>query len=136
MIFYIYFFIIPLPSSRDCSPASGPMTWLMFAAPVRGLELSEIWGLFIQMCEILSQQWNSVFSQLDVAVFFIPVLFQTSSIILYVSEFLRFTLENYEPSSGVEPGSSRFVCSSTVIAGLGLGHDFLCDKIVTKLMFF
>ena len=32
----------PLPSSGDCSLMSGPMTWLMFATPVRGLELSEI----------------------------------------------------------------------------------------------
>ena len=33
------FFFIPLPSSGDCSPVSGPTTWLMFATPVRGLEL-------------------------------------------------------------------------------------------------
>ena len=82
-----YFFFIPLPSSGDCSPVSGPTTWLMFATPVRGLELSEIWGLFIQICEILSQQWNCVFSPLDVAVFLFPILFRTSSIIFYVSKF-------------------------------------------------
>ena len=44
---FISHFFIPLPSSGDCSPVSGPTTWLMFATPVRGLELSEIWGLFI-----------------------------------------------------------------------------------------
>ena len=86
------FFLIPLPSSGDCSPVSGPTTWLLFATPVRGLELSEIWGLFIQIGEILLQQWNCVFSPLDVTVFFIPILFQTSSIIFYVSKFFRFTL--------------------------------------------
>ena len=75
---YLFYFI-PLPFSRDCSPASGPMTWLMFATPVRGLELSEIWGLFIQICKILSQQWNCIFSPLDVAIFLFPSCFQTSS---------------------------------------------------------
>ena len=87
-----FYFFIPLPFSGDCSPVSvsKPTTWLMFAAPMRGLELSEIWDLFIQICEILSQQWNCIFSPLDVVVFLFPSCFQTSSIIFYVSEFFLF----------------------------------------------
>ena len=67
----ILFLFIPLSSSGDCSPVSRPTTWLMFATPLRGLELSEIWGLFIQICEILSQQWNWVFSPSS----YFPVLY-------------------------------------------------------------
>ena len=54
-------------------------------------------------------------------IFLFPSCFRTSSIIFYVSEFFRFTLENSDPSSGVEPGSFRFVvrCSSTALVGLG-----------------
>ena len=84
---HFFLFFIPLPFLGDCSPVSRPTTWLMFATPVRGLELSEILGLFIQICEILSQQWNRVFSLLDVAIFLFPILFQMSSIIFYVSKF-------------------------------------------------
>ena len=50
-VFLFLFYFIPLPSSRDCSLVYGPTTWLIFATPVRGLELSEIWGLYIQICE-------------------------------------------------------------------------------------
>ena len=59
LCFFLVFlyFIIPLPSSGDCSPVSGPTTWLMFATPVRGLELSEIWGLFKN---ILSNRLNAL----------------------------------------------------------------------------
>ena len=115
---------------------SGPTTWLMFATPVRGL--SEIWGLFIQICEILSQQWNCIFSLLDVAIFFVPVLFQTSSIIFYVSKFFRFTLENSEPSSGVEPGSfpSIVQCSSTALAICLRLFNSLFLRFIFLLMWF
>ena len=73
--YIIIFLLIPLPSSGDCSPVSGPTTWLMLATPMRGLELSEIWGIFIQICEILLHQWNCVFSPLDVALFLFSRLF-------------------------------------------------------------
>ena len=65
------------------------------------------------------KQWNCIFSPLDVAVFLFLILFRTSSIIFYVSEFFRFKLKNSNPSSGVEPGSSRFIVwfSSTALAG-------------------
>ena len=46
---FLFCFFIPLSSSRYCSPVSGPKTWHMFDTPVRGLELSEIWGLFTQI---------------------------------------------------------------------------------------
>ena len=72
----------------------------MFATPVRGLELSEIWGLFIQIREILLQQWNCVFSPLDVAVFLFPSCFRTSSIILYVSEFFPFHAQKFRSFIG------------------------------------
>ena len=77
-----------------------------------------------QISEILSQQWNCIFSPLDVAVFFIPVLFRTLSIKFYMSKLFRFMLKNYDSSSGVEPGSSRFVvrCSSTALGGYFQHH--------------
>ena len=109
MISFIFYFI-PLPFSGDCSPVSGPKTLLMFATPVRGLELSEIWGLFIQIREILSQQWNCVFSPLDVAAFLFPSCFRMSNIIFYMSKFFLISRsKNLDPLLGVEPGSSRFV---------------------------
>ena len=51
-----------------------------------------------------------------------PSYFRTSSIIFYMSGFYRFTLENSDPSLGVEPGSFRFIvrCSSTLLAGPGI----------------
>ena len=93
------FFCIPLPSSGDCFPVSGPTTWLMFATPVRRLELSEIWGLFIQICEILLQQWNCVFSPLDIAVFFIPPWFERQA--------LYFTWANFSVSCSKIPSLRR-----------------------------
>ena len=51
---HLSYFFIPLPSFGDRSPVSGPTTWLKFATPLRGLKLSEIWGLFIQKSEIAS----------------------------------------------------------------------------------
>ena len=78
------FLFIPLPSSGDCSPVSGPTNWLMFATPVRGLELSEIWGLFVQICEILLQQWNCIFSPLDVAVFLFSRLIFEHQALYYI----------------------------------------------------
>ena len=99
VLFIFIYFIIFYSSAFlwGLLPVSRSTTWLMFATPVRGHELSEIWGLFIQICEILSQQWNCVFSPLDVAVFIFPVLFRTSSIIFYVREFFRLTLKNSHP---------------------------------------
>ena len=90
LFYFIYFYFIPLPSSRDCSPVSGPTTWLMFATTVRGLELSEILGLLIQICEILSQQWNWVFSPLDVAAIFLFPSFFEHEHLFYMSEFFVF----------------------------------------------
>ena len=52
----------------------------------------------------------------------IPVLFSNvEHYILGERIFFRFTLENSDPSSGVEPGSSHFVvrCFSNVLAGPG-----------------
>ena len=64
--FFILFRCLPPGIAHLCQDQQ---LGLCFATPVRGLELSGIWGLFIQICEIFSQQWNCVFSPLDVAVF-------------------------------------------------------------------
>ena len=97
---FLIFYFIPLHFSGDCSPVSGPMTCLMFATPVKGLELSEIWGLFIQICEIRSQQCNCVFSPLVVAVFLFSSCLQTLSIIFKVSKFFLFHARKFRSFVG------------------------------------
>ena len=99
-------FFIPLPSSGDCSPVSWPTTWLLFATPVRGLELSRDIG------PIHSDLWDP-FATVELHLLSIrcrrllifPSYIWTLSIIFNVSKIYRFTLENSDPSSGVESGS-------------------------------
>ena len=107
-------FFIPLPSSGDCSPVSGQTTWLMFATPVRGLELSEIWGLFIQICEILLQQWNCVFSLLDVPVsLFSRLIFESQALYFKSANFSVSCLKI--PILHLEQNTGPFVSQSNVL---------------------
>jgi hypothetical protein len=86
--------------------------------PERGFSLRSWWGQFAKSCEFLSRQWNCIFSPLDVSPSSSSHLI---SLVEHCSE-LFITLENHEPSSGVEPGSSRSVVrsSSTALASPGI----------------
>ena len=90
---------------------SRPTNCLMFATPVRGIKLSEILGLFFQVCEIFSQQWNCVFSPLDVAVFLFLSCFKCRTLYFLHEQIYLFHIQKF--------GYSRFQvqCFSTALVG-------------------
>ena len=114
-------FFIPLPSSGDCSPVSWPTTWILFATPVRGLELSRDLG------PIYSDLWvpfaTVELHLLSIRCRHLLISCLVSNVKHYIlrERIFCFTLENSDPSLGVEPGSSHFIvqCSSTALAGPG-----------------
>jgi hypothetical protein len=98
---------------------------LRYYNPEWGFSLRSCWlGQFVQSCEFLSRQWNCIFFLLDVAIFFFPSNFARRAYILLC---IFITLKNYDPSSRVEPRSSRSVVwsSSIALAGPGLSI-FIC----------
>ena len=118
-----------------CSSVSGPTTWLMFATPVRGLVLSEIWGLFIQICEILCKSGiASSLRQMSPSSYFPVFVSNVEHYILREQIFFPFHAQKFRSFVGSRTRFSRFVvrCSSTALAGPGKSILILSTNRLTE----